>query len=130
MMYGGGGMFSRPLRRTRKILGKSHRTKPRMMRYTRGGISGVGWTRGSSGASTSARYSGPVYCFGLSSLGVEEIVEDAVELLRALCLRGVAAPFYDGQPRVLDEGVSPRGMGDREERIVGAPDQLHRHPDL
>src|ERR1700680_2941534 len=47
-------------------------------------------------------------------LVVEEMVEDAVELLRAFRLRGVAGAFYDGQTRVLDERVCPRRMRYRE----------------
>src|SRR6266478_3731344 len=104
IMKGGGGMFSSPVTVTRKIFGTSQRTKRRTIRYRRGGCCGSGWTSGSIGASTSARYSGPVYDLGCraSSGGGEEMVKDAVELFRTLCLRSVAGALQNGQPRVRD----------------------------
>src|SRR5438093_4996231 len=91
---------------------------------------GSGWTSGSIGASTSARYSGPVYCRGGSPLGGEEIVEDAVELLGTLRLRSVAGALQHCQPRPRDQRVGPGRMCDWEQRIVGAPDDLHRRLQL
>src|SRR6202011_2720537 len=130
MMYGGEGMFSRPVMVTRNRCSTSQWTIRRISRWRRGGGWGTGWTRGSSGGSTSARDPAPVYCFcGLGS-GVEELMEDAVELLRPLGLRRVAGALDDGESRVLDERVRPGRMGDREQRIVRAPDELQRNLDL
>src|SRR5665213_3984181 len=130
-------MFSSPVTVTRKIFGTSQRTKRRTIRYMRGGCCGSGWTRGSIGASTSARYSGPVYdlcCAGgrlrPPSSGGEEIFQHAVELLRTLCLRSVAGALQNSQPRARDQPVRIGRVSQREERVVVAPDQLYRHFDL
>src|SRR6266581_6054997 len=130
MRNGGFGMFSTPVRLTRKRVRTSSRTVRRIQRYSRDGCVGSGWTSGSSGASTSARYSGLVYWRGSGVSGIEEAEERAVELVGALGLGRVAGPFDDGQPAVGNCGVCTGRMGDRKQRVVGAPDDLYRHLQL
>src|ERR1700681_704410 len=83
------------------------------------------------GASMSARYSGAVYDLcGRPSGGGEEIFQDAVELLRALRLRSVAAALQNSQPRVRDQPVRIGGMGQGEKGVVTTPDELDGHLEL
>src|SRR5438094_1404025 len=123
-------MFSTPVTLTRKKVRTSNRTARRIQRYSRAGCVGSGWTSGSRGASTSARYSGLVYWRGSGGSGIEEAEERAVELVGALGLGRVAGTFDDGQPAVGNRGVRARGVGDRKQRVVGAPDDLYRHLQL
>src|SRR5690348_12069351 len=124
MMNGGFGMFSTPVTLTRKKVRTSSRTTRRIQRYSRAGCVGSGWTSGSSGASTIARYSGLVYWRGSrgGGLSVEEAEESSVELFGALGLRRVAGPFDHGQPAVWNRCVRAGRVGNREQRVVGAPD--------
>src|SRR5947209_12984164 len=130
MRNGGCGMFSTPVRLTRKRVRTSSRTVRRIQRYSRDGCVGTRWTSGSSGASTSARYSGLVYWRGSGGSGIEEAEERAIELVGALGLGRVAGPFDDGQPAVGNRGVRAGGVRDRKQRVVGAPDDLHRQLQL
>src|SRR5579859_2646875 len=131
MMYGGCGMFSTPVTLTRKRVRTSSRTARRIQRYSLAGCVGSAWTSASSGASTSALNSGLVYWrgSGRGGSGIEEGQQRAVELVRALCLRRVAGPFDYGQPAVGNRGVRAGCVGDGEQRVVRAPDELHRHLD-
>src|SRR2546430_16841749 len=109
-------MFSTPVTLTRKKVRTSNRTARRSQRYSRAGCVGSGWTSGSRGASTSARYSGLVYWRGSGGSGIEEAEERAVELVGALGLGRVAGTFDDGQPAVGNRGGRGRGLGGREQR--------------
>src|SRR2546427_11261551 len=91
-------MFSTPVTLTRKKVRTSSRTARRIQRYSRAGGVGAGWTRGSSGASTSARYSGLVYWRGSGGSGIEEAEERAVELVGAPGLGRGAGPLCEGRP--------------------------------
>src|SRR5882762_5124327 len=130
MMNGGAGMFSRPVTVTRNNAPTTQRAMRRMMRYRRVGRRGSGWTSGSSGPATSSRYSGLVYRFRSLLSGVEEGVEDAVELLWPFGLGGMSGALDHGQPRPLDQRVRPRGMCNRKERVVGTPYELNRELQL
>src|SRR5207248_9994670 len=106
------------------------RATRRSQAYSRDGWVGSGWTSGSRGASTVALYSGLVYCSGSGGSGIEEAEERAVELVGALGLWRVARALDDGQPAVGNRGVGAGRVGDRKQRVVSAPDDLHRHLQL
>src|SRR5579864_473578 len=126
MMNGGRGMFSSPLTSIRNRCRMIHRTRRRTKRYSHGGTEGSGWTRGSGGPATSARYSGLRYRTSVDGpSGGEESMEDAVEFLRLFGLRRVAGAFDHRKPAVLDERARARRMRERKQRIVGTPDELN-----
>src|SRR5882762_935620 len=130
MMNGGAGMFSRPVTVTRNNAPTTQRAMRRMTRYRRVGRRGSGWTSGSSGPATSSRYSGLVYRFRSLLSGIEEGVEDAVELLWPFGLGGVSGAFDHRKPRSLDQRVCACSVCNRKQRVVGTPDELNRELQL
>src|SRR2546423_9575620 len=96
---------------------------------------------GSSGSSAAARYSFPWYTSsnrrrpslggtGEASSGVEEPRDDLVELIGSLRLRRVPGALDDRQGGAGNVPVRAPGRRDREQRIVGFPDQQEREADL
>src|SRR5690349_16713807 len=109
MMNGGFGMFSSPVSVTRKRWVTTQRTTRTRKRKKRGAAGGAGWTRGSSGRATRSLYSGLRYRLRSAGSGVEESMEDSVELLRMLRLRRVTRAVDHGERRLPDQRLRAFG---------------------
>src|SRR5438093_2368933 len=91
---------------------------------------GAAWTSGSSGTSTSHLYSWIRYRVRSCAPSVEEVVEDAVDILWTLGLGRVAGARDDGQGCPVDQALRPLRVGQRKQRVARAPDELDRDLEL